>query len=107
MPDTSEPLLLALISLAGRTAFPVENLREIVSPAGSAGEKQRQAFNLCDGTRGQGEIAKMLKIDQGSFSRTVARWIDEGVMFRIGEGRDARLRHVYPLPERLPNKKRK
>src|SRR4051812_28050396 len=105
MPDTSQPFLQALISLAGRAAFPVDDLREIVCAAGTAGDKQRKAFNLCDGTRGQAEIAKQLKIDQGSFSRTVSRWIDAGVVFRIGEGRDTRLLHVYPLPEQTTKKK--
>jgi hypothetical protein len=62
-------------------------------------KKQLRAFNMCDGAKGQAEIAKALKIDRGNFSRTVSRWIDEGIVFRLGEGRDAKLLHVYALPE--------
>jgi len=69
----SDALLRALISLVGRQTFPTEKLADVVLSRG-AGEKQLQAFNMCDGTKGQGEIAKAL-------------------------GRDAKLLHVYPLPE--------
>jgi len=69
-----DPMLRALISLVGRQTFPVERLAEIVVSRG-AGKKQLKAFNMCDGTKVQGEIAKALKLDPGNFSRTVARWI--------------------------------
>jgi len=73
--------------------------------ARGAGPKQVAAFNLCDGSRSQGDIAKVLKLDAGNFSRTVGRWIDEGVVFRLGDGREAKLLHVYPLPESAARKK--
>lgn len=96
MADINESLLRAILSTAGRQTFSVERLTEIVLTKG-AGEKQLLAFNMCDGTTGQAEIAKKLRLDTGNFSRTVARWIEEGVMFRLGEGRDAKLLHLYPL----------
>jgi hypothetical protein len=105
MSEKSEQLLQALISLVGRTTFPTEDLEDIVV-SGNGGDKQRTAFNMCDGTRGQGEIAKELKIDHGNFSRTVARWVEEGVVFKIGDGREAKLLHVYPLPERAKSKRK-
>jgi hypothetical protein len=104
MAETSQQLLQALISLAGRAAFPVDDLEDIVGAGG--GDKQRKAYNMCDGSRGQGEIAKVLTIDGGSFSRTVARWVDQGIMFRIGDGREAKLLHVYPLPGQSNNKRK-
>lgn len=70
---------------------------EIMGP--SAREKQHQAFNLCDGTRTQAEIAQELGLDPGNFSKTLNRWIDEGIVIRVGEKREARPLHVYPLPE--------
>ena len=103
MPNTIEALMRALLSVTARQAFEMEKLREIVT--GSAGAKQLRAFNLCDGTRRQAEIAKELKIDQGNFSRTVGRWIDAGVVFRLGDGRDATLLHVYPLSDAKPKTK--
>jgi hypothetical protein len=104
MAEISDQLLQALISLTGRAAFPVDDLEDIVSAGG--GDKQRKAYNMCDGSRGQGEVAKALKIDGGSFSRTVARWVDQGIMFRIGDGREAKLLHVYPLPEKTNGKRK-
>lgn len=106
MPDNSEILLRAVLSVTARQTFPPDKLAEIVLPSGSA-QKQLAAFNLCDGTRSQADIAKTLKLDQGNFSRTVARWVDAGVVFRVGEGREAKLLHVYRLNGDGKKKKKK
>jgi hypothetical protein len=42
---------------------------------------------------------KELGLDPGNFSKTLNRWIDEGIVIRVGEKREARPLHVYPLPE--------
>jgi hypothetical protein len=47
---------------------------------------------------------KELGLDQGNFSKTITRWIDEGIVIRVGEKREARPLHVYPLPETLIKK---
>jgi hypothetical protein len=93
MTDTDE-MLRVLIQLMGRGAFPEEELRKIVATS----EKYRTAYNLCDGTQTQSQVAKAAKVDPGNFSRTVGRWRDEGVLFKLGEDKDARLLHLYPLP---------
>jgi hypothetical protein len=92
MADTDD-LLRILIQVTGRTAFPEERLREIVGTS----PKHLAAYNLCDGTRVQAEVVKAAKIDQGSFSKTASRWVEEGALFRIGTDRDVKLLHVYPL----------
>ena len=53
-----ENLLRALVGLVGRQVFPPNRLAEIIGSGG----KQQAAFNMCDGTKGQGEIAKALKL---------------------------------------------
>jgi hypothetical protein len=103
MADVTTDLLRALLTVTGRAALPVEKLAGIVQSAG-AGEKQLAAYNMCDGNRGQSEIAKALSLDAGNFSRTVGRWIDAGIVFRLGDGRDAKLMHVYPLPKEYAKK---
>lgn len=92
----SDALLRAILSVVARGAFPPAKIAEIVLSKG-AGPKQVQAYNLCDGTRGQADITKALKLDPGNFSRTVSRWVDSGIVFRLGEGREAKLLHAYPL----------
>jgi hypothetical protein len=94
-------MLQAILSTAARTAIPERAVYEAVCPTKNGG-KQLKAFNMADGTRSQANIAKLLKINQGNFSRTVSRWVDAGVMFRIGVGRDAKLLHVYALPLQRP-----
>ena len=96
-------LLRALLMTAGRAAFPVKDLYELVNPAGRAA-KQVQAFNLADATRTQADLAKKTKIDRGNFSKTVSRWIGAGIMFRIGD--DGKLLHIYPVPLKLPKSER-
>ena len=105
MSDNNEALLRAILMTTGRQAFSVERLTDIVLSKG-ASAKQVQAYNMCDGTKVQADIVRALKLDAGNFSRTVARWMMEGVVFKLGEGRDARLVHIYPLPDSV-GKKRK
>jgi predicted transcriptional regulator len=63
------------------------------------GAKQLKAFNLCDGTRTQGEIAKELSLDPANFSKTITRWAELGIVIRITEGRSVTPVHVYPLSD--------
>lgn len=102
----SDQILRAILSLVARQTFSAQQVFEIVSPKSYAA-KQVSAFNLCDGTLSQGEIAKKLKLDAGNFSRTVARWIELGVVFRIGSNRDEKLLHVFPLVTTAQMKKEK
>ena len=100
--DTQDTFLRAILATVARQTFSPARILEILGPA--AGEKQHRAFNLCDGSRAQGDIAKELGLDPGNFSKTLNRWIDEGIVIRVGERREARPLHVYPLPEALIKK---
>lgn len=100
--DSDNAFLRAILATVARQTFTPSKILEIMGPA--AGEKQYRAFNLCDGTRTQAEIAKELGLDPGNLSKTLSRWIDEGILIRIGEKRDSRPLHVYPLPEALLKK---
>lgn len=92
-----EQLMESLIHVVGRAAVPEARVLEILG----TGWKQVKAFNLADGTRSQNEIAKKAKIDQGNLSRTATRWVENGVAFWIGEGKEARrLVHIYPVPRK-------
>ena len=89
-----EQLLQCLIHVVGRAAMTEERVREIVA----TGDKQVEAFNLFDGTHTQTEVAQKAGLDQGNLSRAAARWVENGVAFWIGEGDDARLLHIFPIP---------
>jgi DNA-binding MarR family transcriptional regulator len=94
MSQRTDDLLRALIQVTARAAIKPEELKALVV-SGSRNEKQARAYNLCDGTRAQAEIAKKLQLDSGNFSRTVSRWEQLGILFRVGE--DGHLLHLYPL----------
>lgn len=101
--DQTHDLLRALLVTSGRIAFDPADVYDLVNPTGK-GSKQIQAYNLADGTRTQREVAKKAKIDAANFSHTVARWIAAGIMFRLGEGRDATLLHIYPIFPKAPKR---
>jgi predicted transcriptional regulator len=90
--------LRAILATIARQTFTPSMIYEIVA-VGSDKAKQLQAYNLCDGSRSQAEVAKSATIDPGSLSRTIGRWIDAGIVIRVGEGREVKPLHVYPLPE--------
>jgi predicted transcriptional regulator len=90
MADTDE-LLRILIQLNGRQAFPEDLLRGKLG----ASERVLEAYNLCDGTRSQREVAKAVGLDEGQLSRSVKKWISEGILFKLGTERDTRLLHLY------------
>ncbi len=92
--DTNETLLRAILATVARQTFPPETLHKIVAPTAASG-KQLAAYNLCDGNTPQGEIAKKAKLDKGSLSRAVTKWIEEGVMIRVGK--EQLPLHLYSL----------
>lgn len=92
-----------LIQIIARAAIPVATVKATIG----AGKKQITAFNLCDGTVSQKEISKKTGIDPGQLSRTSGRWVENGIAFWIGEGKDTRLLHVYPVPSNAPTKAKK
>jgi predicted transcriptional regulator len=100
--EAQNTFLRAILATVARQTFSPDRILEILGP--TAGEKQHRAFNLCDGSRTQADIAKELGLDSGNFSKTLNRWIDEGIVIRVGEKREARPLHVYPLPEALIKK---
>lgn len=88
-----EQLLECLIKVIGRAAINKSDVARIVG----TGKKQIEAFNLCDGKNSQKEIAKRTGLDQGNLSRTAVRWVEAGVAFWVGEGKNTCLLHVYPI----------
>jgi hypothetical protein len=88
-----EQLLRILIQLGARSGYPEDKVKDLISRS----PKQIVAYNLCDGNLTQRQVAKKAGLDEGNFSRTVARWMLAGVLFKLGEGREAKLLHLYPL----------
>ncbi len=95
--NTTDALLKGILATLGRTAFPPDRLYKIVAPtAGSA--KQIAAYNMCDGETPQAEIVKRTKIDKGSLSKTITKWVEAGIIVRLGE--EGYPLHLYPLTTR-------
>ena len=95
---SQEQLLRAILATVARQTFSIDAILDVVA-VGSDKAKQIRAYNLCDGSRSQSEVAKAAGLDSGNFSKTLTRWIDAGVVVRVGENRDVKPVHVYPLPD--------
>jgi len=92
--NTTETLLRAILTITARSTFPPSEIFKIVCPkAGS--ERQLAAYNLCDGETPQSEIGKRAKLDKGNLSRSISRWIDAGIVVRVGP--EQLPLHIYPL----------
>jgi hypothetical protein len=98
--------LRGILATVARQAFPPDRLAELVL-SNVGGKKQIEAFNLCDGSRMQSEIARSVGLDKGSLSRSISRWIELGIVIRVGEGIEAKPTHVYPLPKDCLKKKKR
>lgn len=94
---SQDQYLRAILATVARQTFSPDAILEIVAVGTDKG-KQVAAFNLCDGTRSQAEVAKSTGLDSSNFSKTVGRWIDAGIVIKVGTGQDMKPLHVYPLP---------
>lgn len=92
--NTTDTLLKGIFATLGRTAFPPEKLYKIVAPT-TGSTKQVQAYNMCDGETPQAEIGKRVKLDKGSLSKTISKWVEAGIVIRVGN--DGHPLHLYPL----------
>src|SRR5712691_7442754 len=97
-----EQLVACLIQIIGRSVVPAAQVEERVG----RGRKHLSAFNMCDGKHTQKDITRKLRIDQGQLSRTFTRWIQSGIAFRLSDGSEARLLHIYPAQAGNAPKKR-
>jgi hypothetical protein len=94
--DINETLLRAILMTLGRGTFPPGKLHRIVAPQKNS-SKNLVAYNACDGNTPQAAIARKAKLDKGSLSRLLSRWIEAGIIIRIGH--DQFPLHIYPLTE--------
>lgn len=104
--EASEVYLKAILATVARQTFPPDVLAKMVAPKG-AGDKQVAAFNLCDGEHTQSEIAAAVSLDKSNFSKLISRWVEQGIVIRVGTGNEVRPLHVYPLPQDAERKKDK
>ncbi len=96
--DMNESLLRAIFAAVGRSTFTPQQVHRVVTPHGGS-DKQLAAYNLCDGNTPQADIAKKAKLDKGAMSRALVRWIEAGIVVRIGK--DQLPLHVYPLSKEI------
>jgi len=93
-------LLRGILSTVARQTFSPESLLAIVVP-NSAAKANAVAFNLCDGSRTQSEVAVEAGLDRANFSKRLQKWVDAGVIIRVPNGKSLVPLHIYPIPEAM------
>lgn len=94
MHTETDCLLRAILATVARQTFPPDVVLRLIRPKGNS-SKQISAYNFCDGRTSQSEIRTKAKLDKGNLSRSLSRWIDAGIVVRIGPNQHPL--HVYPL----------
>jgi hypothetical protein len=90
-------LFRVLVALAGRIAFPPEQLVQIVGAYSAA-------YNMCTGETTLSSIARASGFDKSNLRKAILRWEEAGAIFRVGpDGLPLRL---YALPDRAGNRVR-
>jgi DNA-binding MarR family transcriptional regulator len=89
----SSDFLRLIFTLLARQAMSPKDVRKAIGKS----PKLVAAYNLCDGSATQGELAKQLKLDRGYFSRVIAGWIEAGIVYRVENGGKTCLLHLYPV----------
>ena len=95
--SNSDVYLRAILSVVARQAMSPEVLAKQIG-VGATKLKQIQAYNLCDGSLTQSEVAKQVGLDSGNFSKTMARWAEDGLIVRTEVSGQMRPVHLYPIP---------
>jgi hypothetical protein len=93
-------LLRVLVALAGRIAFPPEQLLQIVGPYVAA-------YNMCTGEQTLASIARATGFDKSNLRKPILRWEQAGAVFRVGpEGRPLHLYSLLTPGDRVRGKSR-
>jgi hypothetical protein len=100
--DQIKDLLKMLINITARSVFHEDTVKQLVAPT-TASDKYFIAYNLCDGTRSQAEIARMAGLDAHNLSKAINRWIQHGIMYKVGSAESKPL-HIYPLASNVRKK---
>jgi hypothetical protein len=95
--SNSDAYLRAILGVVARQAIPPTKLASQIG-VGATKLKQIEAYNLCDGSLTQGEIAKKVGLDSGNFSKTMGRWTEDGLVVRTEIAGQSRPVHLYPIP---------
>ena len=96
MGSNEEGLLRAILATVARQTFSPEDIEALVAPQTNS-KKWLKVYNACDGTLTQSEIAKKLKVDNSDVSKKIKKWIGDGIIIRLADGKSDRPVHVYPL----------
>lgn len=104
--SNADAYLRAILAVTARKAIPPDELASQVG-VGSTKSKQIEAYNLCDGSLTQAEVAREAGLDQGNFSRTINRWLDDGLIVKTDLDGQMRPVHLYRIPSSAVKKSAK
>jgi len=100
MSENTDFYLKMIMQLIARQTFSAKDVADHVCPTKKSA-KSIKAYNLCDGTRSQTEIAKMCGIDKANCRKMIKKWELEGLILRVPHGKELQPLHIFPISEKL------
>ncbi|MGH2684887.1 MAG: hypothetical protein ACRDJP_05400 [Actinomycetota bacterium] len=93
-------LARVLVHVLARGPVAEDYIRGVVAPRGTE-RRWIQAYNLCDGTRTDAQIAEAVGLDQDALGRAIDRWQSVGIIFPIQSNGATQMLHLYPIQVRV------
>jgi hypothetical protein len=91
-----------IIALLARLTLTVEGITRTVTVGKKKGKPEDfiAAYNALDGTKTIGEVAAMVGITQQGMGSVLQTWEEEGIVYKVGSGSNARYYGLLRLPRK-------
>ena len=84
-----------IIKLLGRMAYPVPEIRRIVTfKKGSRSFNYIKGYNACDGKNSLTKIALIIGVKPSTLSPILKEWEEVGIIYKTGEGK---YKHLFKI----------
>ncbi|OLC63410.1 hypothetical protein AUH73_02300 [archaeon 13_1_40CM_4_53_4] len=93
-------MLEAVIGILGRSVFPEDKLRDMVTKYKKNPEQYVRGYNLCDGEHAVIDIAKEIGVAGPTLSPILTDWKDRGIIYEVTKTGGKFYRKLYKLEEK-------
>ena len=94
---STNSILGVIIALLGRSIFPEEKIKTIVTRSKRTPEAYLLGYNACDGRNTVTEIAKVIGVSQPTVTPILKEWENQGIIYEIESLRGKSYMKLYNL----------
>lgn len=86
-----------LISLLGRLAFKVDDVKTIVTYKKRNPDNYIKGYNACTGEQTVSEIARVVGVTQQTLSTILAEWEELGIIYEVEKPKGKFYKKLFPI----------